>query len=74
MKEDWASVSDQMAPNERVERFEDILKEKIDSFCPLKELKLSSKDLPFMTSELKKLKRQKMRMSRGGNLRSILNY
>ena len=61
VKEDWALVSDQMGPNEQVQRFEDILKEKLDTFCPSKELRLSSKDLPFMTSELKKLKRQKMR-------------
>ena len=61
VKEDWTSVSDQMGPNEQVHRFEDILKEKLDTFCPLKQLRLSSKDLPFMTSELKRLKRQKMR-------------
>ena len=59
--EDWASVSDQMSPSEQVVMFESLVNQKLNYFCPQKEMKLSSQDKVFITSELKKIKRQKMR-------------
>ena len=41
--------------------FETLLQDKMEEFCPLKELKLRSQDKPFITENLKILKRQKSR-------------
>ena len=41
--------------------FEQLVNNKLNQFCPEKEIKLSSQDKAFITAELKKLKRQKSR-------------
>ena len=61
VNEGWQSVEDGMSPSEQVSVFEKLVQDKLDEFCPEKELKLSSQDKAFITSELKKLKRQKSR-------------
>ena len=59
--EDWSSISPELSPSDQVFIFEKLVNEKLNTFCPLKEYKLSSQDLPFMTADLKSLKRKKMR-------------
>ena len=44
-----------------MEAFENLLHEKLDFFCPVKEVKLSSQDKDFITAELKTIHRQKSR-------------
>ena len=61
MTEGWQSVRDDVSPSQQVAIFEKLVQEKLDEFCPEKELKLSSQDKPFITAELKNLKRKKSR-------------
>ena len=54
----WDSLSDEMTPTEQAVAFEQLLSAKLDQFCPQKQMKLSSKDKPFITAELKQIDRQ----------------
>ena len=57
----WDSLSDEMTPTEQAVAFEQLLSAKLDQFCPQKQMKLSSKDKPFITAELKQIDRQRNR-------------
>ena len=50
-----------VSPTEQVSQFEDLVKTKLDQFCPEKVVRLSSQDKPFITADMKKVKRQKSR-------------
>ena len=50
-----------MTPTEQSVVFEQLMSAKLNQFCPEKEFKLSSQDRPFITAELRKIKRQKSR-------------
>ena len=57
--ENWEGVRGESTPSLQAAVFEKILKEKLDLFCPVKTVKISSQDKPWITGELKKLHRQK---------------
>ena len=48
-------------PSKQVEFFENVVKLKLDEFLPQKMVKIGIDDKPFMTLELKELKRKRMR-------------
>ena len=50
-----------MSPSEQAAGFEKLVNQKLDQFCPESEMKLGAKDKLFITKELKRLARQKMR-------------
>ena len=51
--QEWSWLEDNLNPSRGVERWEEIIEEKINEICPSKNVKLSSKDKPFMTGSLK---------------------
>ena len=55
VKEDWQSVINCQSPSEQVAAFENLVLGKLDSFCPMKQIKISSHDKTFITADLKKL-------------------
>ena len=57
-------------PSEKVRIFEEIISQKLDTFFPQKITKLGVCDYPFITSELKTLKRRRMREYKQ-NLKSV---
>ena len=61
MHEDWASISERLSPTDQVYQFEQLTLKNLDLFCPEKEIKRSSQDKVWITSELKKIHRQKSR-------------
>ena len=58
VSEDWNIISEQMSPTEQAVEFEKLVNENLNKFCPEKEMKISSKDKPFIKSELKKIDRK----------------
>ena len=61
MHEDWASISKHLSPTEQVHQFEQLTLKKLNQCCPEKEIKISSQDKVWITSELKKIHRLKSR-------------
>ena len=61
VNESWDSLTDQMSVNTQSVAFEQLVSEKLNMFCPEKEMKLGSQDKPFINAELKKIARQKGR-------------
>ena len=61
VSEDWGCISSDMSPSEQAAGFEKLVNQKLDQFCPESEMKLGAKDKLFITKELKRLARQKMR-------------
>ena len=61
VSESWESLSEYSSPTQQALEFEKLINEKLDYFCPIKELKLGSKDKHFITAELKSISRQKNR-------------
>ena len=61
VQEDWDSLKDDMSPTQISVVFEQLVGNKLNQFCPEKEVKVSSQDKPFITGELKKMKRLKSR-------------
>ena len=57
----WDNINDSGEPTEQVNTFEDLINHKLDEIFPKKITKLCSQDKPFMNSELKALKRKRMR-------------
>ena len=53
--EDWNCINSEMSPTEQSVMFEQLVNNKLNQFCPEKEIKLSSQDKPFITTELKKM-------------------
>ena len=60
VSQSWDSLDD-LSPTQQANVFEEILTSKLNQFGPEKELKLSSHDKPFITSELKQLDRKRNR-------------
>ena len=72
----WDNIgdSDSVSPTEQVRYFESVLSEKLEEFCPQKEMKIGTHEQPFITAELKKLSRQKMReYNKRGKTQKYLN-
>ena len=61
VNENWDCLNDEMSSTEQSVMFEQRMIEQLNKFCPEKEVKISSPDKLLITSELKKLKRQKSR-------------
>ena len=61
VSEDWDCVNSELSAAEQSVVFQQLLSDKLNYFCPEKELKLGSQDKPFITTELKKIARQKNR-------------
>ena len=59
MNEEWESISESLSPTEQVLKFEQLTQEKLNQYCPEKEIKISSQDKFWMNSELKRIHRQK---------------
>ena len=57
----WDNISDSISSTDQARCLETLLTEKLDQFCPQKEMKVGTHEKPFISAELKKLSRQKMR-------------
>ena len=61
VSESWNSVRQQNSPTEKALVFEQLLNANLNKYCPQQEMKISSKDKPFINAELKKINRRKKR-------------
>ena len=61
VNEKWDCITNEMSATEQSVVFEQLVNEKLNLFCPEKEMKLGSQDKPFITAELKRISRQKNR-------------
>ena len=61
VSESWDALSEDLSPTQQALEFEKLINEKLNLFCPVKELKVGSKDKPFINSELKSISRKKNR-------------
>ena len=59
--EEWKSIDALDCPSSQAEALDNILMQKLNLYCPIKQIKLSSQDKPYITSDIKKISRQKMR-------------
>ena len=59
IRETWGNIKNEEEPNIQVNVFQSIIAEKLDMYPPQKCVKLGIEDKPFMTSELKSLKRKR---------------
>ena len=64
--ENWKSLLPDMSSTELVESFEKITKQKVDEFFPQKTVTITAYDKPYITQELKILRRQRQRAYRKG--------
>ena len=55
--EQWNDLENVENSSEHAEQLDTFLLNKLDLFCPKKSIKLSNKDKPFITTELKKIDR-----------------
>ena len=53
LQKDWEWLEDNSDPSQVVEEWEKILEDEINLICPSKNVKISSKDKPFITGDLK---------------------
>ena len=58
-KENWNGIKCDISASDQSVAFEELISEQLNRFCPEKEFKLGSQYKPFISAELKKLKRQK---------------
>ena len=61
VQEKWDFLNDEASVNDLAEKVDKCLNEKLDQFCPKKSLKISQRDKPFITTELKILSRRRNR-------------
>ena len=61
VSQSWEELQSVNSSTEKAKLFEELINEKLNLFCPIKELKLSSQDKPFITSELKRIDRLRNR-------------
>ena len=59
--ETWDIIRADEEPNQQVSAFQALIEQKLDTYLPKKIVKLGINDKPFITSELKTLKRKRMR-------------
>ena len=57
--EKWLDIKEGQTPNEQALQLQKILSDKVDKFFPKKIFRVSIKDKPFITKELKQLDRAK---------------
>ena len=62
--EKWLEFDRDEDPDKQAEQLKEILAEKVDQFFPQETFRISSKDKPYLTKELKQLDRQKKRVYR----------
>ena len=60
-QKNWDELSSELTATEESYLFECILKDNLNRICPMKHVKISSHDKPWLNFELKKLHRQKSR-------------
>ena len=66
--EDWSSIPDNVSTTEQVSKFQEIVGSKLDQIFPKKRFRITQKDKPYITHELKPLDRRKKReYSKHGN-------
>ena len=58
ISENWQSISESASVSEQVDKFQQLFSEHVDHHFPLKEVRYSRDDLPFITCDLKKLDRK----------------
>ena len=61
VKERWGEVEEDLPPALQVQKFENIIMEKLNTYCPEKTVRISSQDKPWVTADLKSLHRLKSR-------------
>ena len=61
VSEQWAGIKGEGDPSKQVKVFENMMTQKLDEYFPKKITKLGLGDKPYMNSELKALKRRRMR-------------
>ena len=61
VSEKWQSLKKETSTSSLVQNFELLVSQKLDEFCPVKQMKLSTHDKPFITKELKEIDRKKSR-------------
>ena len=61
MVEDWNEVTHAKTANQKADNFQEIFKNKFIECFPIKTIKMSNVDQPWMTQKLKKLDRQRKR-------------
>ena len=66
VKEDWKFLDTLKTPSEMVEKFQDYNENLVSNTFPVKVVTISNFDKPFMTEELRKLRRQRQRAYRKG--------
>ena len=66
IQEDWSFLNKQMSSTELVGSFEQYTSSMVDRIFPEKIVTVSSRDKPFMTEELRLLRRQRQRVYRKG--------
>ena len=59
--ESWDCLDSNQSTDEQVAAMQELMTTKMDSIFPTKQVKLSLKDKPYITCQLKQLERQKMR-------------
>ena len=59
--ETWDFIDDYVSPESQVDAYNDKILETLEKYCPTKTMKLGISDKPFMTAELKTLKRRRQR-------------
>ena len=64
VKEDWTCLAPEMSSTELVEAFENHASNLIEHTFPEKKITVSDRDKPYMTEELKSLRRQRQRLYR----------
>ena len=50
----WDNISDSISSTDQARCLETLLTEKLDQFCPQKEMKVGTHEKPFISAELKK--------------------
>ena len=59
--ETWAGFKEEDDPSNQVKKFEQTIAQKLEKHFPIKTTKIGVGDKPYITSDLKKLKRKRMR-------------
>ena len=74
VSESWNTVCQESSPTDQARVFEKLLHENLNRYCPEQEMKISSKDKPFINAELKKIDRRKKReYQKRGKTEKFLN-
>ena len=66
VQEEWSCLRPEMSPTQLVEEFEAHTSKLINQHFPEKEVTISSQDKPYMTEELRQLRRQRQRAYTSG--------